>query len=378
MKVVFISNTYNHHQSALSEALYRATDNNYYFIQTQQMSQERRGMGWGVSKLPAYVIESYLSDDSYRKCLELVNIADVVIAGCAPSVMLKKRLKSGKLVFRYSERIYKNFRKMLTLPARFVKYHTYNYGSKNVYTLCASAYAAADYAKTLNYIGKTYKWGYFPEVLKYDSVDELIRLKCQSSASILWTARFIGWKHPEAPVQVAKRLKSEGYSFELNMIGNGVLEKTIKTMVEREGLSDCVHLLGAMSPLEVRTHMEKSKIFLFTSDRNEGWGAVLNESMNSGCAVVANHMIGSVPYLIRDGENGMIYKNGRIDDLYKKVKYLLDHPNECAEMGKQAYRTMTDMWNADVAAERFIRLVEAILNGEKKPVLFSDGPGSKG
>ena len=36
----------------------------------------------------------------------------------------------------------------------------------------------------------------------------------------------------------------------------------------------------------------------------EGWGAVVNEAMNSGCAVVADHMIGAAPWLIRQGENG--------------------------------------------------------------------------
>jgi hypothetical protein len=37
-----------------------------------------------------------------------------------------------------------------------------------------------------------------------------------------------------------------------------------------------------MPPEEVRVHMEQSNIYLFTSDFGEGWGAVLNEAMNSG------------------------------------------------------------------------------------------------
>ena len=80
-------------------------------------------------------------------------------------------------------------------------------------------------------------------------------------------------------------------------------------MIREKKLEDCVHMLGAMSPDEVRKHMEQANIFLFTSDRNEGWGAVLNEAMNSGCAVVASHAIGSVPYLIKNGNNGYIYEN---------------------------------------------------------------------
>ena len=32
--------------------------------------------------------------------------------------------------------------------------------------------------------------------------------------------------------------------------------------------------------------------------------------MNSACAVVANSAIGSVPFLIKNKENGLIYENG--------------------------------------------------------------------
>ena len=35
--------------------------------------------------------------------------------------------------------------------------------------LCASAFTAADYAKTGAFVNKTYKWGYFPLMREYDS-----------------------------------------------------------------------------------------------------------------------------------------------------------------------------------------------------------------
>ena len=97
--------------------------------------------------------------------------------------------------------------------------------------------------------------------------------------------------------------------------------------------------------------MEESEIFLFTSDRNEGWGAVLNESMNSACAVVANCAIGSVPFLLNNGDNGYIYKDGDVDDLYNKVKSLLDNADERKCIAKNAYATMVDEWNAENAAQ---------------------------
>ena len=368
MKVVFVSNYYNHHQSAISEEFCKQTGGHYYFIQTETMSVERKNMGWGQNLLPRFVIESYKDKETYKRCIDLINSADVVIAGSAPEKMIRKRIRSGKLVFRYSERIYKNKKKLLQLPLRYIKYHFDNYPYKNVYMLCASAYAARDYAITGMFKGKTFKWGYFPVVKKYENVENLIDDK--TPASILWVARLIEWKHPDVSIRVAKRLKQAGYKFRLSLIGNGELEGKIHELIKSEGVEDCVIMLGAMKPEEVRKYMEQSEIFLFTSDFNEGWGAVLNESMNSACAVVASHAIGSVPFLINDGENGFIYKNGDEDDLFNKVKLLLDNPEDCKQISLKAYKTMTEIWNAENAVKNFIELVHCVNMG--KSTAFGD------
>ena len=123
--------------------------------------------------------------------------------------------------------------------------------------------------------------------------------------------------------------------------------------------------------------MEKSEIYLFTSDRQEGWGAVLNESMNSACAVVANSAIGSVPFMIKDQHNGFIYKSGNVDDLYKKVKCLIDNPDKVKKAGLAAYNTCVNEWNAENAAKRFYALAKAVLHGEENPDIFADGVCSK-
>lgn len=375
MKVVFVSNFYNHHQAPLSEAMNTLTGGNYTFIATEPISSERVNMGWGEKNIPEFVIESYISEESSVYCQKLIDEADVVIRGSAPKSLLGRRLANNKLTFYYSERIYKKGCPIYKLPIHTIKNYNRIIKHKKLYILCSSAYTSADYAKTFSFLNKAYKWGYFTELKRYDDVDTLVEKK--QPASILWVSRFIGLKHPECAIEVAKRLKSEGYEFKLRMIGNGELEEVIKERAKAEGLSDCVELLGSMKPHEVREHMEKSEIFLFTSDRNEGWGAVLNESMNSGCAVVADHAIGSVPFLVEHGENGLIYEDGNFEDLYNKVKWLLDHPEERKEMGKKAYRTMLDEWNAENAARKLLELSERLLSGEQRAFPFESGVCSK-
>ena len=102
--------------------------------------------------------------------------------------------------------------------------------------------------------------------------------------------------------------------------------------------------------------MEESEIYLVTSDRKEGWGAVVNEAMNSGCAVVADHMIGAAPWMIRQRENGILYHDGCEQQLQEYVAELLQDPAECRRLGEAAQRTVRMEWNARTAAERLVRL----------------------
>lgn len=376
MKTVFVSNYYNHHQSALSDALHRLTGGNYVFVATEELPEERRVMGYGQETVPDYVLYSYQSTEAYERCQRVINEADVVIAGSAPEYLLRERIKEGKLIFRYSERpLKKGFEPLNYLP-RLLRWYARNPMCRPIYMLCASAYTAADYAKFGLFRNRCYKWGYFPETKWYDE-KVLFALKQNGVPKILWCGRFLDWKHPDDAVCVAERLKQDGYRFELDFIGTGGLEPMLAKMIQDRGLEDCIHLLGAMPPEQVREHMERANIYLFTSDRNEGWGAVLNESMNSGCAVVASHAIGAVPFLMQDGENGLVYESGNVDMINEKVKYLLGHPEEQRRLGCAAYHTITEKWDADTAAERFIGLAQRILDGGKYPNPFANGPCSR-
>ena len=232
-----------------------------------------------------------------------------------------------------------------------------------------------DYAKTFNFKNKAYKWGYFPELIKYENISQFIDKKVNNS--ILWCGRLIDWKHPDYAINLAINLKNCGYDFRLTIVGTGPMEEQIKLLIKQNSLDDYVCLTGSMPPEEVRKYMEQSQIFLFTSDKKEGWGAVLNEAMNSACGVVAGKAPGSVPFLVQDGYNGLIYNPKDDNDLFVKVKYLLDNKSELKAMSERAYCTVYDLWNADSASDRFIELTENILNGNLSPNLFSDGPCSK-
>lgn len=379
MKVTFYSNFLNHHQLPFCLAMDKLTEGQFTFVATTPVPAERLNMGYhDMNKQYPFVLTTYDSEENARLAQVLALKSDVIITGSAPEVYTRMRMKQGKLTFRYSERIYKRGTWRAFSPRGFrnmMKNHR-KYRRAPLYMLCASAYAPLDFSLTGSYLGKTFQWGYFPDV-KTQNVDALMGGKgARRKTSILWVGRLIEWKHPDYAIRLAEKLKRNGYDFELSIIGNGAMEPMLQRMIHEKQLEDCVSMLGTMSPEAVRKHMEAADIFLFTSDFGEGWGAVLNEAMNSGCAVVASHAIGSVPFLICDDENGLVYKNGDENGLFNRVVKLIDHPKERERMGRMAYQTMAEQWNAETAANRFLQLCQTIQAG--KPLdLFDEGPCSK-
>ena len=372
-KVVFVSNFFNHHQKPFSDAMFSQLGAGYLFLETSVMGQEQINLGWEMNQYPEYVVPSFLVQNDVKKYENIIFEADAVIFGSAPYELVKRRIRANKLTFRYSERPLKKGLQIWRYPDRFVRWRWQWPQNKNVYLLCASAYAAEDFAKFGMFRNRAFKWGYFPQTYHYEDIDALIEKKTKNS--LVWVARYIDWKHPEIGVEIGKRLKNDGYDFEINMIGNGQLMEATEQAIRAAGLEQQVHILGAMKPEEVRAHMEKAQIHIFTSDRNEGWGAVLNESMNSACVPVANREIGAAPFLIENGKNGYLYSD--IDELYEKVKYMLDHPQERMEMAKCAYDTIVKEWNAEVAAERFLELANNCLAEKGNTQVFEKGVCSK-
>lgn len=376
MKVTFFTNFINHYQSNLADCFYERLGSDFTFVATEPIDKSFKAYLSSDFSHKEYLLNSYSSDSNYQKALELGRDSDIVIIGSAPDIFIKDRLKLDKITYRYGERWFKKGDYQILSPRSWwYVYDNYiKYRNKNYYMLCASAFTANDVSKFFSFPDKCYKWGYFPKVEELD-IDSILESKKNKTFKLFWVARWIDWKHPEMAVELAVQLKKRGYDFVLEMAGDGEMKEEIFKLIEKNNISENIMILGNIRNSDILKKMQESNAFILTSDRGEGWGVVVNEAMSNGCTVVASHEIGSVPFLIQNEINGLVFESKNVNSLVSQVEKLIKNRSLSNDLARNAYKTISEIWSPENAVHNFIELAKSQLCGNEKIIEF--GPCSK-
>ena len=356
MKLSIFLNVLSTHQEGLCNAFYNLLGENFKAVLFGKLPQYRIDAGFEdlSQKYPYCVVLSEEPEERTKMLKEIVDNSDVGIVGGVTDSIFDMFINQNKRCFLFSERFYKKgtWRRIVPSILKSVKKRFRN--NPNFEVLCASAYLPYD-LKISGYKGRCLQWGYFPQI-----ADAEYSKRTNSQVKIMWAARFIDWKHPETVINCAKALKKKGVNFEISMIGAGKLSKKYAREAKdiiSEGVLKC---LEPVPPQQIHKMMQQADIFVATSDYNEGWGVVINESMANGCAVVASRAMGAVPFMINNGYNGYSYKWNNLRDFNDKVETLVLNSELREKVGKNAYKFVQENYSPEVAADRFCRYI----NGE--------------
>ena len=145
MKIVFYSLILNNHQANVADELWKLTGHQYCFVELANLQAEhRKGDSHDYSDRP-YLLRAWASEEEYNKAMDLALTAErCVFSGVLSLPFQKARMKAGLLSFDMSERWLKRGIKNLFSPAIFKMFWAYHVGKlaeKQIYKLCASAFA---------------------------------------------------------------------------------------------------------------------------------------------------------------------------------------------------------------------------------------------
>lgn len=353
----------NHHGVFMCNSMYNILGDDYRRITTDTINKERLNLGYKKNIDAKYNIEQINAD---RKTVKsTISWSDVVDFGAAPEIYLEEAVKQNKIVFIRIERLLKEGNWKLLIPHILIRYYRKYIRYKNnpnVYFLCVSAYAAKDLAKIGIKGKRVLQWAYCPE---FKIADENDFVKKEEKINILWCGRMIDWKHPEMALKIATLLKNNGCNFNMKMIGDGEKKEELKRIIKEQNLDSYVEILGSVDADRVRNFMRESDVFLATSDKNEGWGVVINEAMNSACVVFATPQMGAAPVLLKNNINGFYLFPGNEADAAKKIIELNENENQMEKIKIAAYETIKNHFTPDIYAKRFVEIANDIIDGNQ-------------
>ncbi len=127
----------------------------------------------------------------------------------------------------------------------------------------------------------------------------------------------------------------------------------LKALVKNLNLTGKVEFLGAVK--EIDKLFQKSKIFVLPS-RSEGFPNALIEAMANGLACVSFDINAGPSEVIKNNENGLLVKDGDIDELANKIDFLITHEEERFRMGQNA-KKLKDQLSLSQIADLFFNFV---------------------
>lgn len=154
------------------------------------------------------------------------------------------------------------------------------------------------------------------------------------SPVILYASKFMRRKHPDKLLEAFARLRSEGVSATLFLVGTGDMDAELRARVDELDLAGVV-FGGFVNQAGLPRVYAASDVFVLPAE-DEPWGLIVNEVLCASMPVVVADEVGCVPDLVRDGVNGRLVRAGDVDSLTSALRDLVTDEPRRREMGKQS------------------------------------------
>lgn len=173
-------------------------------------------------------------------------------------------------------------------------------------------------------------------------------------------ARIEPYKGHMIILDAAKALKDEGRRLKILIAGAGVYEDEVKKKTQELGLTDTVVFTGFIS--DVAPFLSILDVQLNASYGTETSSLSLLEGMSIGLpAVVSDY--GGNPYVITDGENGLLFHNKDSLGLADCIRRLMDNPELLSRLGESAAFIFNDRFTGRIFAQNIESIYIKTLKG---------------
>jgi glycosyltransferase involved in cell wall biosynthesis len=188
-------------------------------------------------------------------------------------------------------------------------------------------------------------------------------VKRSGPLNILYLGRLIDCKAPDLVIQAFDRACARGLDATLDIAGDGPLRLTCELLRARSRFKERIRMHGAVDAATGRRLREMADMFTAHSCRGpisgqeEAFGVAFVEAMAAGLPVVTGKN-GSLPELIQNGVEGILFEPGDIEAHAQAMLDLAYDPQRRHAMGQAAWQRAHDHFTTETSTRNLKRILK--------------------
>jgi N-acetylglucosaminyldiphosphoundecaprenol N-acetyl-beta-D-mannosaminyltransferase len=160
----------------------------------------------------------------------------------------------------------------------------------------------------------------------------------------------------------------------LEIIGDGPERIRLQESVRGNGIGDKISFLGQLPFMEVQRRLRLAQLLVLPSLCFEGFPMAIIEAYSLGVPVAASDL-GPFPEIVKENENGILFRPGDASNVFEIIGEIWDQPDRLSSLGRGARKEFDRKYTADKNYETLMKIYDAAIENKQSRqgrTLFSE------
>jgi glycosyltransferase involved in cell wall biosynthesis len=178
---------------------------------------------------------------------------------------------------------------------------------------------------------------------------------------VLFVGRLVPYKSLQTLLRAFRLVRKRTRSAQLAIVGSGPEQLRLEQLTTQLGLANAVRFLGSVPRARLREAYSACDLFVLPSrSRSEAFGIVLLEAMARSKPIVATH-VGGIPYVIRDGETGILVPPLDPTSLAGAISQFLRDPRLRRRMGQAGRKRVLANFTRESVTTQLLKIYQKLI-----------------